>query len=152
MPEPTLDDWEPCPHSKGSWYPVTCQECDDAWPGTHMIRRVMSEPTPAMSNMGTMTRSDVEQFAASVLGCMSLEAYRMEWTTGGSIFIKPVIYIDERDVEQVKWRVKEIVLHEVAHALSDEDRQHGEQFYRAYIQLLQTFMVLEVSYARANAV
>ena len=92
------------------------------------------------NNIGCMSKSEIEGFAAMVLrqcGC----SYTMKWTTAGDIVIKPFIYIDERHINEYPYIVKERVLHEVAHIDTwPQDDRHGEIFHSRLAELIEQFM------------
>lgn len=86
-------------------------------------------------NMGAVTEQEVEEFAQMVadeLGC------KWEWTTGGCIYIAPIMYIDRRIIGQYPWQAIEAVVHEATHHVSGNG--HGTRFFRAYAGLLERFM------------
>lgn len=103
----------------------------------------------AISNMGNITRRELEAFASQVLKALDLEDWRIEWTTDCSICIRErklillqVHTIRFRIFRGYPWQAKEAVLHEIAHIFTD-DRFHSQGFYTEYIKLLVRFMVEE---------
>jgi hypothetical protein len=93
--------------------------------------------------MGAITREEAVAFAAHVLEELCLD-WAMKWTKcDGGICLKKSreILIPERMIGQYPWVAKEYVLHETAHIFTD-DKQHGEEFYKVYVDLLRRFMLL----------
>ena len=97
------------------------------------------------NNMGSITQSEIEKFAAHVLRNLPLDGWRMEWTRSGSWCNRKgrIIYIDKTFIGKYPWQAKDGVLHEVAHIFSPEDRFHGCSFYKQYILLLHKFMAMD---------
>jgi len=90
--------------------------------------------------MGCMSKSQIEDFAAMVLGECGY-SYTMKWTTAGDIVIEPFIYIDERHIDEYPYMAKERVLHEVAHIDTwPQDDRHGEVFHSRLADLIKLFM------------
>lgn len=99
---------------------------------------------PMPENMGPASREEIEAYAAYVLEALGLEGLDMRWTTGGSVWIRPHVYIDESYIGRVRWIVKEMVLHEIAHIGTwPADDRHGRVFYNRYGALLTRFMCQE---------
>ena len=97
----------------------------------------MSELT---NNMGCMSKSEIEDFAAMVLRECGYP-HRMEWSTAGDILIGEIIYIDERHIDEYPYMAKERVLHEVAHIGTwPQDDRHGEIFHTRLAELIKQFM------------
>lgn len=93
--------------------------------------------------MGAIKKSEVNSFAAKVLKALDLGAWTMQWTSAGPSFCArecKTILIHKSYIGRYPWEAKEVVLHEIAHIFSTDDR-HGEGFYRKYIWLLRRFMV-----------
>lgn len=95
-----------------------------------------------MSNIGAVTKEEVEAFAANVLKKLYPD-WKMKWTTaqpGICLKRSKEILIPESMIGQYPWMAKEYVLHETAHISTNG---HGEEFYKSYIALLRRFMVDE---------
>ncbi len=95
-----------------------------------------------LNNMGAATREETTGFAVHVLEEVCPD-WTMKWTKcDGGICLKRSleILIPERMIGQYPWIAKEYVLHETAHIFTD-DNQHGVEFYREYVALLDRFMV-----------
>ena len=84
------------------------------------------------TNMGAVTEqevADLAQMVADDLGCT------WAWTTSGSIYIAPTMYIDRSIIGQYPWQAIDCVVHEATHhAMGDG---HGMRFFRAYAGLLK---------------
>ena len=93
------------------------------------------------NNMGAVSQSEVEKFAAQVLRELDLDGWRMEWTRAGDLCEKTrhIVFIDKRWIGRYPWQAKEAVLHEAAHIFTD-DKFHAVGFYKEYIDLLERFM------------
>lgn len=103
------------------------------------IGTMKSHPMP--DNMGPASKEEIEDFAAYVLEALGYDGFDMCWTTGGSVWIRPHVYIDESYISKVRWQAKEIVLHEISHIdTSQVDHMHSNVFYDRYVELLRRFM------------
>lgn len=98
-----------------------------------------------INNMGSMTREEMEVFAAQAL--KEFPGWKMKWTVtkpGICLHKSKQILIPDTVIGQYPWMAKEYILHEVAHIKTwPRDMQHGEEFYREYILLLNIFMLEE---------
>lgn len=103
-----------------------------------------------MSNMGNITRKQLEAFASYVLQRLDLQGWRMEWTSENPSFcvretkviLIAVANTGFRIYKGYPWQAKEAILHEIAHILT-LDMVHGEDFYRGYTRLLRDFVCCE---------
>ena len=93
-------------------------------------------------------KGNLELFMRSVFARHNLTDWTIrwiDWSDPGSCFHDlNVIEMPEWVLKKSLWVQKEYALHELAHAIgrNDEDnRGHGESFYRNYILLLQQFML-----------
>lgn len=96
-----------------------------------------------VNNMGAISQAEVEKFVACVMRTLDLDGWRMEWTGCGDLCEKNrhIIFIDKAVIGKCPWQAKERVLHETAHIFTD-DKFHSSSFYREYVHLLNTFMVI----------
>jgi len=85
-------------------------------------------------NMGAVTEQEVAGFAQMVAGELDCE---WEWTTGGCIYIAPIMYIDRRVIGGYPWQAIECVIHEATHRAMGYG--HGMKFFRTYAGLLTQF-------------
>ena len=95
------------------------------------------------NNMGNISKAEVIDFFTRVTDDLGV-VIAFEFTpTAPSIYLEktPKILFCENDLNGYKWQVKERVLHEIAHHFETGKRQHGTNFYKQYILLLNRFMV-----------
>lgn len=95
-----------------------------------------------MSNMGCMTKKQIQLFAAEVL--KEFPGWTMEFSIAAPDFCareSKVIYIYRDCINAYPWQAKERVLHEAAHIETEEDCFHSGLFYREYIRLLFRHML-----------
>lgn len=97
-----------------------------------------------------MKDADIVAFSEKVIEEERLFGWRMEWEKiddfGMCFYELKYFTIPVRLIDNADWVVKEYVLHEVAHAISDckgssLDNPHGFFFYSKYIYLLNKYML-----------
>ena len=94
-----------------------------------------------VGNMGNMSKAEVIDFFANITDDLDV-VLSLEFTpTSPSIYLGSKIMFSEKDLNGYKWQVKERLLHEIAHHYERGQRNHGSNFYREYIKLLNKFMV-----------
>jgi len=62
---------------------------------------------------------------------------------GGSFYSDNCLHMDEEMLRTCPWQIKETILHELAHHLTNDTRDnmhHGLRFYKNYVELLSRFM------------
>lgn len=94
------------------------------------------------SNMGNMSRAEVIDFFAYVTDDLGI-VLALEFTpTSPSIYLEKSskVLFCEKDLDGYKWRVKERVLHEIAHYFEVGKRRHGVGFYKLYVELISKYM------------
>lgn len=102
------------------------------------------KPHPMPDNIGAASKEEIEAYAAYVLEALGYDRFDMCWTTAGSAWIRPHVYIDEKYIGAIRWLAKEMVLHEITHiSTHPADRVHGRIFYNRYVTLLSRFMCQE---------
>ncbi len=94
------------------------------------------------SNMGNMTGDEVAAFFRAVVEDLGANL-SLEFTPASpSIYLDGKVFFCLNDLNGYKWRVKERILHEIAHHFEKGKRQHGPNFYEPYIWLLGKYMAL----------
>ena len=97
------------------------------------------------NNMGNMSEAEAYQFFKECNNALGSDCKLKIGKCGGSFYDDiGGICMDERDLDNVRWRVKEIILHELAHHFIKDNAtscRHGTEFYRIYAELLNKFMV-----------
>lgn len=89
--------------------------------------------------MGNMDATQAEEFFNAVKAELGLSDFGFGITTAGSICMGDKILIDERDL-QYPWFTKQLILHEIAHHLSQGDYMHGTTFHKKYAELVNRFL------------
>lgn len=93
------------------------------------------------NNMGNMSKQEALEFFNVVVGDLGLEDFTMEFTTcSPSIYLGSKILFCEKHLNAYPWQIKEEILHELAHHFEVGKRRHGENFYKAYVVLVDKFL------------
>jgi len=95
-----------------------------------------------MSNMGAFVKEKYEKFAQYVLN-EEFPDWSYELTDCGGICIREskIVYIDKSYIGRWVLVGKEHILHECAHIKTVSDKEHGKEFYKEYVRLLEKFMI-----------
>jgi len=91
------------------------------------------------NNMGNMSAEQAEEYFNAVVAKLELGNFGFGITTAGSICMGDKILIDEKDL-QLPWFTKQLVLHEIAHHLTQDDRRHGTRFHRTFAVMVDRFL------------
>ncbi|KKN00945.1 hypothetical protein LCGC14_1132750 [marine sediment metagenome] len=92
-------------------------------------------------NMGNMSKTELIDFFTFVTDDLDI-VLSLEFTPASpSIYIDGKVLFCGRDLDGYKWRVKERLLHEIAHHFEVGKRQHGVNFYKVYVELVDKYMV-----------
>ena len=93
-----------------------------------------------VSNMGNMSKAELIDLFILVTNDLGV-VLSLEFTPASpSIYIDGKVLFCERDLDGYKWRVKERLLHEVAHHFEVGKRHHGANFYKIYVELVDKYM------------